>query len=76
MRQFHPGLLSIIELYFKNVDAFLAEDITPIASEEVWPLPSGLACRGADPRRPIGELQAISLAAIVRAGPARRARFH
>jgi hypothetical protein len=45
MRHFHPGILSIIELHFEDVEAYLAEDFAPIASEEVRPLPSGAAYR-------------------------------
>ena len=76
MRQFHPGLLSIIELHFEDVETYLEENFTPIASEEVRPLPGGLAYRRADQRKRIGEIQAISLAVIARAGSAQRARFH
>jgi hypothetical protein len=76
MRHFHLGLLSIIELHFEDVEAYLAEDFASIASEEVRPLPSGLAYRRADQRKPIGEIQPISLAAMARAGCAPRARFH
>jgi hypothetical protein len=76
MRHFHPGLLSIIELHFEDVEAYLAEDFAPIASEEVRPLPSGLAYRRADQRKRISEIQAISLAVMARADSARRARFH
>jgi hypothetical protein len=49
MRHFHPGLLSIIELHFEDVEAYLAEDFAPLASEEVRPLPSGLSL---SPSRP------------------------
>jgi hypothetical protein len=76
MRHFHPGLLSIIELHFPDIEAYLAEDFAPIASEEVRSLPSGPACRRADQRKRIGENQAISLAVMARAESAPRARFH
>jgi len=76
MRQFHPGLLSIIELHFQDVEAYLAEDFNPIASEVVRSLPNGPACRRTDQRKHTGEIQAISLAAILHAGSARRARVH
>ena len=76
MRQFHPGVLSIIELHFPDVEAYLAEDFAPIASEEVRPLPSGPAYRRADQRKRIGEIQPISLAMMARADSAPRARFH
>ena len=69
MRHFHPGLLSIIELHFEDVEAYLAEDFAPIASEEVRRPPGGQAYRRADQRRRTDEIQAISLAA-------RRTRFH
>jgi hypothetical protein len=75
MRQVHPGLLSIIELHFGDVEVFLAEDFAPIASEEVRPLPSGLAYRRSDRRKRIDEVQTISLAAMARDGTGRR-RFH
>jgi hypothetical protein len=76
MRHFHPGLLSIIELYFEDVEAYLAEDFAPIASEEVRPLPSGPAYRRADQRKSIREIQAISLVMMARAGCSPRARSH
>jgi hypothetical protein len=76
MRHFHPGLLSIIELHFEDVEAYLAEDFAPIASEEVRPLPSGLAYRRADQRKRFSEIQPISLAVMTCAASARRARFH
>jgi hypothetical protein len=76
MRHFHPGLLSIIELHFHDVEAYLAEDFAPMASEEVRPLPSGPAYRRADQCTRIGETQAISLAMMAGLGPARRARLH
>ena len=76
MRQFHPGVLSIIELHFPDVEAYLAEDFAPIASEEVRPLPSGPAYRRADQRERIGEIQAISLAVMARAGPTPSPRLH
>ena len=76
MRHFHPGLLSIIELHFEDVEAYLAEAFAPIASEEVRPLPSGPAHRRADQRKRIGEIQAISFALMTRADSARTARFH
>ena len=76
MRHFHPGLLSVIELHFEDVEAYLAENFAPIASEEVRPLPRGLAYRRTDQRKRVGEVQAISLAAMAREGSARRARFH
>jgi hypothetical protein len=69
MRHCHPGLLSIIELHFEDIEAYLAEDFAPIASEEVRPPPSGPACRRADQRNRPGEIQAISLAV-------RRTRLH
>jgi hypothetical protein len=76
MRQFHPGLLSIIELHFPDVEAYLAEDFAPIASEEVRPLPGGPAYRRADQGKRVGEIQAISLGVMARADSTRRARFH
>jgi hypothetical protein len=76
MRNFHPGLLSIIELYFEDVEDYLAEDFAPIASEEVQPLPSGRASPRADQRQRIGETQAISLAVMPGAASAQRPRFH
>lgn len=74
MRQVHPGLLSIIELHFGDIEVFLAEDFAPIASEEVRPPPSGLAHRRSDRR--LGGFQAISLAVAPREGAARRVRLH
>ena len=76
MRHFHPGVLSIIELHFEDVETYLAEDFAPIASEEVRPLPGGLACRRANQRMRIAEIQAFSPAVMARAGSARSARFH
>lgn len=76
MCHFHPGLLAIIELHFEDIEAYLAEDFAPIASEEVRLLPSGLACRRVDERKPIDEFQAISLAVMKRAGSAGRAGVH
>lgn len=76
MRQVHPGLLSIIELHFGDVEVFLAEDFAPIASEDVRLPPSGLACRRSDRRERLGEFQAISLAVTARDGAARRVRLH
>jgi hypothetical protein len=76
MRHFHPGVLSIIELHFPDVEAYLAGDFAPIASEEVRPLPSGPAYRRADERQRIGEIQPISLAIMAGAGSAPKARFH
>lgn len=76
MRHFHPGVLSIIELHFQDVEAYLAEDFAAIASEEVRPLPSGPAYRRADERKRIGEIQAISLAVMAPAGSAPRGRLH
>ena len=76
MRHFHPGLLAMIELHFEDVEEYLAEAFAPIASEEVRPLLRGLAYRRADQHKRIGETQAISLATMVRADPARTARFH
>jgi hypothetical protein len=76
MRDFHPGLLSIIELHFETIEAYLAEDFVLIASEEVRLPPAGPPCRRSDRRKRAGEIQVISLA--VRAGgePARRGRLH
>jgi hypothetical protein len=76
MRHFHPGILSIIELHFEDVEAYLAEDFAPIASEEVRPLPSGPAYRRADQCKRMGENQAISLRLMARGDSAPRARFH
>ena len=76
MRHFHPGLLAMIELHFEDVEAYLAETFTPIASKEVRPLLSGLAHRRADQRKRVGEVQAISLAMMAGAGSARRPGFH
>ena len=76
MRHFHPGVLSIIELHFPDVETYLAESFAPIASEEVRPLPSRLAYRRTDQRKRIGEIQAISLAAMPPADSAPRGRLH
>jgi hypothetical protein len=62
MHDFHPGLLSIIELHFETIEAYLAEEFIPIASEEVRAPPSGPACRRGDQRKRIDEIQIISLA--------------
>ena len=74
MRQVHPGLLSIIELHFGDIEVFLAEDFAPIASEDVRLPPSGLAYRRSDQR--LGGFQAISLAVAAGEGAARRVRLH
>ena len=76
MRHFHPGLLSIIELHFEDIEAYLAEDFALIASEEVRPLPVGPASRRTDRRKRIGGIEAISLAAMAGVGSERRGRFH
>jgi hypothetical protein len=75
MRHFHPGVLSIIELHFPDIEAYLAADFAPIASEDVRPLPSGLAGHRTDRRKRMGETQAISLD-VMAADSAPRTRFH
>jgi hypothetical protein len=76
MRDFHPGLLSIIELHFETIEAYLAEDFVPIASEEVRMPPAGPPCRRSDQHKPVGEIQVISLAVKAGGEAARRGRFH
>lgn len=76
MRCFHPGVLCIIELHFEDVEAYLAADFVPMASEEVRPLPGDRVSRRADQRMRIGEIQAIAPAVTARADSARRAGFH
>jgi len=66
MRELHPGFHAFLELHVEDVEAFLAENYEPIASEEV-PILIGVRPHGDLPASPIAS---INLAHLIPAGSA------